>query len=83
MATLEYRLLLDENSAAIVFSDYGIYESHGITPYVRDTPFSVGFGIQIGTKGGIFTLQYGVAQQFNQPMAIRNANVSLGYSNTF
>ena len=35
VATLEYRLLLDENSAAIVFSDYGIYESHGITPYVQ------------------------------------------------
>jgi outer membrane protein assembly factor BamA len=83
LASLEYRLLLDENSAVLLFSDWGMYESHGITPYVRDTPISVGFGLQIGTKGGIFSMQYGIARQFDQPMAIRNANVSLGYSNTF
>ncbi|MFM7813826.1 MAG: hypothetical protein ACKO66_04850, partial [Flavobacteriales bacterium] len=59
VGSLEYRLLLDDNSAILAFCDAGVYESNSASGYLRDTPLSVGFGLQLGTKSGIFSLQYG------------------------
>lgn len=81
--TLEYRFLLDRNSFFSVFSDGGYYESNSIGNYVSDTPFGIGAGISFETAAGIFTFNYAVGKQFNNPIDLRAAKIHFGFINFF
>lgn len=81
--TLEYRLLFEENSALYLFADQGWYEKKGVTSFNTDTPISYGAGVNFETKAGIFTFNYSLGQQFNNPVLVRNAKVSFGFTSVF
>ena len=81
--TLEYRFLLDKNSFFSLFSDGGYYENNNVESYLSDTPFGIGAGISFETKAGIFTFNYAVGKQFDNPIEFRAAKVHFGFVNFF
>jgi outer membrane protein assembly factor BamA len=81
--TLEYRILFEENSAVYLFADQGWYEKKGVTNFIADTPLGFGAGVNFETKSGIFTFNYALGQQFDNPILVRNAKISFGFRNIF
>lgn len=83
IGTIEYRLLYEENSALYLFADQGWYEKKSTNSFVTDTPIGFGAGVNFETKAGIFTFNYAIGQQFDNPILVRNAKVSFGFRNVF
>jgi outer membrane protein assembly factor BamA len=76
--SVEYRFLLDKNSAVFAFYDQGIYENNSVN-YKRDTPFGFGGGLSFGTNLGIFSISLALGKQFDNPLLLRNSKVHFGY----
>jgi outer membrane protein assembly factor BamA len=83
VATIEYRLLFEENSAIYLFADQSWYEKKGQTSFVTDIPLGFGAGVNFETKAGIFTFNYALGKQFDNPILVRNAKISFGFRNVF
>ncbi len=81
--TLEYRFILEKNSYLYVFGDGAWYENNSSNQYVHDTPYGFGTGISFETKGGIFSLNYALGKQFNNPIQLGNGKISFGIVNYF
>ncbi|MCC6600526.1 MAG: hypothetical protein IT223_07605 [Crocinitomicaceae bacterium] len=82
-ATVEYRYLFDVNSAVYLFADQNWYERKDLLSYIHDTPVGFGAGLNFDTSAGIFTFNYALAQQFDNPILVRNAKLSFGFRNVF
>jgi hypothetical protein len=50
---------------------------------VRDTPFGFGAGISFETKAGIFSINYALGKQFNNPIELRSGKIHFGIVNYF
>jgi outer membrane protein assembly factor BamA len=83
VSTIEYRLLFEENSALYLFADQSWYEKKGQSSFVSDIPLGFGAGVNFETKAGIFTFNYAVGKQFDNPILVRNAKISFGFRNLF
>jgi outer membrane protein assembly factor BamA len=81
--TIEYRFILEQNSYLFTFFDWAYYEKNTIIDPIIDTPFGFGTGISFETKAGIFTLNYALGKQFDNPILIRNAKIHFGFVNFF
>jgi len=81
--TLEYRFLLDRNSYFALFSDGGYYENNNVEDDFSDTPIGFGAGINFETAAGIFSFNYAVGKQFNNPIEFRAAKIHFGFVNLF
>jgi len=81
--SLEYRYLLDTQTAVYIFSDLGWWEEKGKFDLVQDTPYSFGAGINLRTPSGIFTFNYALGKQFDNPILLKNAKISLGFRSVF
>lgn len=83
IASFEYRFLPELNTAFYLFSDFAWYEAQTTTYFTTDTPLSFGVGTNFATKAGIFTFNYALGQQFNNPILFRDAKISFGFRNIF
>lgn len=83
VTSIEYRLLLETNSAVYVFADQAWYEKQGIQNFITDTPLGFGAGINFETGAGIFTFNYALGSQFDNPILVKNAKISFGFRNIF
>ncbi len=83
--TLEYRYLLEENSYLYLFGDGAYYENKSVsfTGKRYDTPFGFGAGISFETKAGIFSINYALGKQLNNPIDPRAGKVNFGIVNYF
>jgi outer membrane protein assembly factor BamA len=83
--TFEYRILLEQNSYWYLFFDGAYYENKNVTlsQKITDTPFGFGTGITFQTKSGIFSLNYALGKQFNNPILFRSSKVHFGFVNYF
>jgi len=81
--SLEYRYLLEQNSYMFLFFDQGYYEKKTIRETIHDTPYGFGTGISFETKAGIFSLQYALGSQFNNPIQFRTGKIHFGIVNYF
>jgi outer membrane protein assembly factor BamA len=81
--SLEYRFILEQNSALFLFADQAWYEQRTVSQFITDTPLGFGAGVNFETKSGIFTFTYALAQQFDNPILFRNARISFGFRNLF
>ncbi len=83
--TLEYRFLFEENSYIFFFGDGAYYENKSIsfTGDGYDTPFGFGTGISFETKAGIFSINYALGKQFNNPIDLKTGKVHFGIVNYF
>jgi outer membrane protein assembly factor BamA len=83
VASVEYRYLFEENSAVYLFTDAAWYEKKSNSSYLTDTPIGYGAGVNFETKSGIFTFNYALGSEFNNPILVRNAKISFGFRNVF
>jgi len=83
MGSIEYRFLFEENAALYAFFDQAWYEKKGVGEFITDTPIGFGAGVNFETNAGIFTFNYALGQQFDNPMRVRNAKVSFGFRSIF
>jgi outer membrane protein assembly factor BamA len=83
VSTIEYRWIPELNTALYVFIDQAWYEQKAIDSFVSDIPRGFGVGANFETKAGIFTFNYALGQQFDNPILIRNAKISFGFKNIF
>jgi hemolysin activation/secretion protein len=83
VSTLEYRFIPELNTALYLFVDQAWYEQKSTDAFVTDTPRGFGVGANFETKAGIFTFNYALGQQFDNPILIRNAKISFGFKNIF
>jgi outer membrane protein assembly factor BamA len=84
VGTLEYRLLLGDNSFLSVFSDYGYLEN--ITNRVRvfQRPWGIGAGLNFETKAGVFGVSLATGRyDSGLPFDWRAAKFHLGYVSLF
>lgn len=84
--TLEFRYLLEQNSYLYLFTDGAYYEnmSVGFTGNDRDdTPVSFGAGVSFGTRAGIFSINYALGKQFNNPIYLKAGKVHFGVVSYF
>ena len=78
--TLEYRFLFEENSYLFFFGEGGYYENKSISfaGDGYDTPYGFGAGISFETKAGIFSINYALGKQFDNPIDLRGGKVHFG-----
>ena len=81
--TTEYRYLFSENSSVFTFLDYGYYENKSNNEFIHDTPFGFGIGVNFATKSGVFTLNYALGKQQNNPILIKNGKIHFGFVSLF
>ena len=79
----EYRYLFSENSSVFTFFDYAYYENKGNNQFTHDTPFGFGIGVNFATNSGIFTLNYALGTQQNNPILVKNGKVHFGFVSLF
>jgi outer membrane protein assembly factor BamA len=81
--TWEVRYLLEQNSYAHIFWNGGWYEHNTINKYVRDTPWGFGVGTSFETKAGIFSINYALGKQFDNPIMLRTGKIHFGFVSIF
>ncbi len=83
IGTLEYRLLIGQNSFIFIFGDYGYTED--VTENTRnfDKPLGVGGGMTFETKVGVFGLSLAIGRQNDNPFDFRNIKTHFGYVSYF
>jgi outer membrane protein assembly factor BamA len=79
--SLEYRFILEQNSYLYLFGDQAWYEN--VNTHNKDNPFGFGAGISFETKAGIFSINYALGKQFNNPIELRNGKIHFGIVNYF
>src|SRR5690606_28720977 len=77
VGTVEYRFLFGAASNAFVFSDFGVLHQPGNTVN-WNFPYSVGVGLNLGTKAGVFGISYAVGGQRNEPLSLEQSRVNFG-----
>jgi len=81
--TFEYRYILEQNSYLYVFGDKAFYEKNNVNEYVNDGPIGFGAGISFETKAGIFSINYALGKQFDNPIQLRSGKIHFGIVNYF
>ena len=83
IGTLEYRFLIEQNSYLSVFYEQAWYENQVGNTLITDTPFGFGAGISFETNIGIFSLNYALGKQFDNPILFRASKIHFGFVNFF
>ena len=81
--TAEARYLFEQNSSFYLFFDSGYYEKDTPADFLSDTPMGFGAGISLQSGLGIFTINYAIGQEFDNPINIGRAKIHLGYISRF
>jgi hemolysin activation/secretion protein len=83
IGTIEYRFLLDPNSFIFAFFDGAYYENTSTNKSISDRPFGFGLGISFFTKIGVFSLNYALGKQFDNPIDFRAGKIHFGVVSYF
>ncbi len=83
IATIELQYRVQNTLNIFVFSDFGYASFSSLGKWNEDYPRSMGAGIQILTRGGVFNLTYALGKGFGQDMSMKNAKIHVGYLTTF
>ncbi len=81
--SVEYRYLFEKNSAVYLFFDGAYYDKHTRDEFISDYPLGFGVGVNFETGAGIFTLNYALGKQFDNPIEISSAKIHIGFVNRF
>jgi outer membrane protein assembly factor BamA len=81
--TLEYRFLFAQNSNIVIFTEGAWYENLSNNSYLKDTPVSIGAGINFQTKAGILSLNYALGNQFGNGFDPRSGKIHFGLTALF
>ncbi len=81
--TIEYRLLLEQNSYIALFFDQAYTERKTYTVSQADRPFGFGASINFQTKPGIFSITYALGSQKGNPINFPSAKIHFGFVSLF
>ena len=81
--SLEYRLLIGQNSYIAGFFDYALINNDYRTEFKWDNPYGFGAGLNFETTAGIFGLSAAVGSQLNNPVDFGDIKVHFGYKSLF
>jgi hemolysin activation/secretion protein len=83
VGTIELRFLLGRNSYFYIFNDDAFIQSQyaGITR--KDSPVSLGGGITLENKSGIFNVAIGLGKHSGENFQFRQAKIHFGYTAYF
>ncbi|MDX2174464.1 MAG: hypothetical protein SFY56_15280 [Bacteroidota bacterium] len=81
--TIEYRFLFAQNSNLLLFAEGAWYENNSNNLYLKDTPVSIGAGINFETKAGILSLNYAIGNQFGNGFDPRSGKIHFGLTALF
>lgn len=79
----ELRFILEKNSFVYAFFNGAWYERAITTEYVRDTPYGFGAGVTFETAAGIFSINYAIGKQFDNPIDFSAGKIHFGFANFF
>ena len=84
VGTAELHYLLEQNSYLFVFFDQGWYqkEQAGLAN-ITDMPYGFGAGMSFQTKAGIFSIDYALGSQMNNPISFRGGKINFGIASYF
>lgn len=77
IGSVEYRFLFDATSNIYFFSDFGFLHNRGGV-YSENFPYSIGLGLNLGTKAGIFGISYALGGHRGQDFSFNNGRVNFG-----
>ena len=83
MGRMEFRYILEQNSFLFVFINGAWYERNTRNEYISDTPLGFGAGITFETKLGIFSFNYALGKEFDNPVRFKAAKIHFGLINYF
>ncbi|HEX7413807.1 MAG TPA: POTRA domain-containing protein [Bacteroidia bacterium] len=90
IANLEYHFLFEQNSAFLLFGNYGWFQNASYNfstsnPTIpnHDMPYSFGAGVLFQTKAGIFQMNYAIGHQYDNQISLRAGKINFGLINTF
>lgn len=84
MGKMEFRYILEQNLFLFLYS----LTAPGMNRipemrYILDTPFGFGAGITFETKLGIFSFNYALGKEFDNPVRFKAAKIHFGLINYF
>ncbi|MCB0613837.1 MAG: BamA/TamA family outer membrane protein [Phaeodactylibacter sp.] len=83
VGTLEYRLLIGQNSYLYAFGDYAYVEDKTSTKHVTDQPYGFGAGITFETAVGLFGVSLAYGKRLDNPIDFSAPKVHFGYVSLF
>lgn len=83
VGTLEYRLLIGQNSYLYLFGDYAYVLDRTSQKDITDYPFGFGTGISFETRAGLFGVSIAYGSQLNNPIDFGAPKVHFGYISLF
>jgi hemolysin activation/secretion protein len=79
----ELRFIFSKKSYIQLFFDAAWYERKLNMSYLSDIPFGFGAGISFDTKAGIFSFNYALGKQLNNPLRFNTGKITFGYTALF
>jgi outer membrane protein assembly factor BamA len=80
----ELRFIFSKKSYIQLFFDIAWYERKlNSKTYLSDLPFGFGAGISFDTKAGIFSFNYALGKQLNNPLRFNTGKIIFGYTTLF
>lgn len=83
IATVEYRLLLDQNSYMYVLADGGWGRNNSQNINVDYTYFGTGLGLAFDAKAGVFNLAWAVGKRNDTELNLRQSKIHIGFVSYF
>lgn len=83
IATVEIRLLFEQNSFLNVFWDQAYLERSTITNLNYEQTTTLGAGINFQTKPGVFSISYALGKFADTPFEFASAKIHFGFVNLF
>ncbi|MBL7739254.1 MAG: BamA/TamA family outer membrane protein [Chitinophagaceae bacterium] len=83
IGTVEYRLLIDQNSYFYVLADGGWGRNNSQNSDVNYTYFGTGVGLAFDAKAGIFNLAWAVGKRNDTEFNLRQSKIHIGFISYF
>ncbi|MBL7743310.1 MAG: BamA/TamA family outer membrane protein [Chitinophagaceae bacterium] len=83
IATVEYRLLIDQNSFFYVLADGGWGRNNSQSSNASYTYFGTGLGLAFDAKAGIFNLAWAVGKRNDTEFNLRQSKIHIGFVSYF
>lgn len=83
VGTIELRAILSQNSYFYLFNDNSFISTQFESMNRKSYPVSVGMGVSLENKGGLFNIALGLGKMSGQNFEFRTARVHFGYAAYF
>lgn len=82
IATVQWNYHLERSTSVYAFLDQAWYERNK-EAYIYDHPYGFGLGFSFSTNSGIFTMNYALGRQFDNPILLKYGKVHFGFVSVF